>query len=78
MDNGEEQELRSVLAEKFSQLKETDGEAPKELKEEVFSTLNSLIMVGDLVDLFTVKFAQTELSFLDPSLAGEWSDEETD
>ena len=74
-DNVEGQELKTVLEQKFRQLNEENESAPVELKQEVFNTLNSLIMVGDLVDLFTVKFAQTELSFLDPSITEDWEED---
>ncbi len=64
----ESRELTSILEQKFSEMNEGKAPAPPELKEDVFNTLNSLLMVGDLVDLFVVKFAHTELSFLEPNV----------
>jgi hypothetical protein len=64
--------LQSILEKKFLELNEGREPAPADLKEEVFETLNSLIMVGDLMDLFTVKFAQTEMNLFDPSLPPIW------
>lgn len=67
-------ELRTVLEQKFSQMNIDNDEAPAELKKEVFNTLNSMILVGDILDLFTIKFAQTELTFLDPDSHEEMED----
>lgn len=60
----ENNEVREILEETFEQLKPTD-EIPSDVKKEVFSTLETLQFVADLSELFTVKFAQTELDFLD-------------
>jgi len=64
-DFEESKEMKSLLEEKFSQFL-TEDEPPQELKKEVFNSLNSLIMLGDLADLFTVKFAQTNIGFISP------------
>ncbi len=72
----ENPELQSVLEKKFSQLNPENNLAPEDLKGEVFDTLNSMLLLGDLVDLFTVKFARTELNFLDPTIPGEWEEED--
>ncbi len=72
----EDSRLKTVLEQKFFEMNQDQELAPADLKQEVFSTLNSLIMVGDLVDLFTVKFAQTELTFLDPSIEEDWDNSE--
>lgn len=69
--------FQSILEKKFLEMNPEHEEAPADLKEEVFGTLNTLIMVGDLVDLFTLKFAQTELNFLDPTQSGEWEDQDS-
>ena len=39
--------------------------APEDLKKEVFNTLDMLNLLGDIADLFTAKFTQTEAVFLD-------------
>lgn len=63
----EDKELRSLLEEKFNQfLTEEEQEAPDDIKDQVFNTINSMILFGDIADLFTLKFAKTNLSFLDP------------
>lgn len=41
--------------------------APEELKKEVFKSLDTFTLFADLVDLFTGKYAATEISFLDTS-----------
>lgn len=56
--------VKKNLEEKFKEL-QSDTQAPEGLKEEVFNTLDSLAFMGDLVDLFTVKFTHTESEFLD-------------
>lgn len=56
-------DLQISLEEKFKALLPED-DAPAELKKEVFQTLDTLNLVGDIVDLFTDKFIQTEASFL--------------
>ena len=47
--------IRQNLEEQFKSLLPTE-DAPLELKEEVFNTLDTLSLVGDIVDLFTTKF----------------------
>jgi len=39
-------------------------EPPKELKGEVFKTLSTLEFAADFIELFTTKFFQSELEFL--------------
>jgi hypothetical protein len=68
-------QLQTILEKKFHELNEGRAPAPADLKEEVFATLNSLILVGDLMDLFTVKFAQTEMNIVDPSIPSQWDAE---
>ena len=71
-DFGESRELKTLLEEKFRQMTLESDAAPTELKKEVFNTLNSMILMGDLVDLFTVKFANTKMRFMDPSLSEDF------
>ena len=64
------------LEEKFKQLI-PDENAPEELKKEVFQTLDTLNLLGDLADLFTVKFSKTEAVFLGMVQDDEeWENEE--
>ena len=73
----EDDRLRAILEEKFRKLnKELEFEAPPELKQQVFSTLSSLTILGDMLDLFVIKFAQAELTLLDPSIQSDWGDSE--
>ncbi|MEM8528945.1 MAG: hypothetical protein AAGG68_30205 [Bacteroidota bacterium] len=60
MDN--KNDLQLSLEEKFKALLPKE-DAPEELKKEVFQTLDTLNLVGDIVDLFTDKFIQTEATF---------------
>lgn len=64
MKNKEANKIRENLEEKFKQLLPDDN-APEELKEEVFNTLDTFNLMGDIVDLFTTKFSQSESHLLD-------------
>lgn len=64
IENNENEKVRSNLENQFQKL--IPGEAPPDdLKEEVFNTLNSINLLADILDLFTLKFTQTEADFLD-------------
>lgn len=53
-----------------------DENAPEELKKEVFQTLDTLNLIGDLADLFTAKFSKTEAVLLGLLQDEEFLDEE--
>lgn len=53
-----------------------DENAPEELKKEVFQTLDTLNLIGDLADLFTAKFSKTEAVLLGLLHDEEFLDEE--
>lgn len=61
----EEKLLKKVLEERLQQVSPENGEAPAELKEEVFSTLDMISFLADLADFFTLKFTETEISILE-------------
>lgn len=46
------------------QASEEEKEAPEILKEEVFSTLETLQLAADIIDLFTVKFVESNIKVL--------------
>jgi hypothetical protein len=52
-----------LLEEKFQLLPNND-EAPEELKEEVFASLDAINFAAEFAGLFTVKFAQTGMALL--------------
>ena len=56
--------IQKHLEEQFGQMRRPES-APEELKDQVFDTLDTLNLVADIVDLFTVKFSKTEAEFLD-------------
>lgn len=61
------EELRNHLSEQFHQLQPKEP-APQELKKNVFDTLDTLQLMADVADLFTVKFAKANtrmVGFLD-------------
>lgn len=71
--NDEKNPIRENLEDKFKQLLPAE-DAPEEVKKEVFQTLDTLNLLGDLADLFTVKFSRTEAAFL--GMAAEEDEEE--
>ncbi len=56
--------IRNNLHHQFAQLT-SEEPAPEALKEEVFDTLDTIHLLADVMDLFTVKFGNTEAEFLD-------------
>lgn len=59
---GKGDQIRSNLTNVFQEY--TNKEVPKELKKEVFSTLASIELAANVLDLFTVKFIRSEAEFL--------------
>lgn len=60
----EKTEIQTHLENLFADLKPNDT-APKDTKEQVFDTIATIELVGDIMELFTGKFGQTEIEFLD-------------
>lgn len=78
MKNKEEtNKIRQNLEAQFKGLLPKD-DAPQELKEEVFNTIDTLSLIGDIVDLFTTKFSHTETVFLQIIQEDESGDEALD
>lgn len=48
----------------FKLLKQQEP-APKELKGEVFQTLETMVLLADIFDLFTAKYTMSEMEFLE-------------
>ncbi len=55
-------QIRNNLTNVFKEY--TNKEVPAELKKEVFSTLASIELAANILDLFTVKFIRSEAEFL--------------
>lgn len=51
-------------------------ELPSDLKQELISSLDSLTLFADIVDLFTVKAIETEVNFLDLAGSNEFTEKE--
>ena len=66
--------IKQNLEDKFKKLLPAK-DAPADLKREVFQTLDTLEFFGNLVDLFTTKFTQTEAVFLGMIQEGGGEDE---
>ena len=64
-DLNKEKILDEMLWEKLQSIEKESNPAPEELKEEVFSTLDTVNFFADLADLFTVKFTEVELAVLE-------------
>lgn len=73
--NQEKTPLQRHLEQLFEQMK-PDENAPKAIKDEVFSTIETIELVSDITDLFTGKFSETEGEFLDIIANGSPEDEE--
>lgn len=52
------------MIDKFKLLKQSEP-APEELKGQVFQTLDTMVLLTDIFDLFTAKYTMSELEFLD-------------
>ena len=65
-------QLNEFFEKKFEQLEQTEegSQAPSELKEEVFNSLDTLTLLGDIVGLFTSDFTFSEAILLDTALDG--------
>lgn len=64
------------LMQQFHEM-ESQVSPPPELKEEVFSTLDTLDLLVDIADLFTVKFTETEATILEAMTRDEENGEKT-
>ncbi|MCB0686133.1 MAG: hypothetical protein KDC53_06400 [Saprospiraceae bacterium] len=42
-----------------------EGQVPDHLKTDIFNTIDIIELTADVLDLFVVKFSQTEISFLE-------------
>lgn len=59
-ENSKKETPQKKLTEKLQQMGKKTA-VPEDLKEEVFSTLDTLNLFADIADLFTAKFTMTEL-----------------
>lgn len=57
------EEIKDNLTKVFQQYTNTD--VPEDLEDEIFSTLDTIELVAGFMDLFTIKFAQTEAELID-------------
>jgi len=63
IDYDESSEIKSLLEEKFGEFIDEEN-VPDDIKGEVFNSLNTLALIGDLTDLFTIKFAKTNFNMI--------------
>ena len=74
-NKNDQSEIHKNLEEQFQKLG-ADTEAPKDLKKEVFNTLDTLQLMGDIADLFTAKFTQSEAELMDVVTPNKEEEEE--
>ena len=60
----------------LKKIAEKGGDAPVVLEAEVFSTLDNILLLADIVGLFTVKFTLTELQAFDAAFSDEQANED--
>ncbi len=58
------------MEEQFKSL-QTEKAPPEDIKQEVFKTLDALLFMADVLDLFTVKYIATEAAILTTALPNE-------
>jgi hypothetical protein len=63
------------LFQQMSERKEETTETPERIKEAVFSSVNAASIVGDIVDLFTVKFFQSHAEIVNAAPQSEFGNE---
>ena len=63
-DREDENPIRKNLEEQFGQLG-SNVTPPEDLEKEVFDTIDTLALFGDVLDLFTAKFTQSEAHLID-------------
>lgn len=69
--------LNQHLSETFDKLRlSRHVETPEDLKTAVFESLDTLSFIGDVVDLFTLKFGQSEASLINLFEVGAEEEEE--
>lgn len=54
-----------LLEQRFEQLDRSSDPVPEEIREEVFSTIDTLSFLAELADFFTVRFTDSEWSMLE-------------
>ncbi len=74
--NEQGKELRNHLKDEFQKMQPKEA-APAVLKKQVFDTLDTIRLMADMADLFTVKFTKTESQMMD-LLGDEQSDNPTE
>ena len=71
--NPNPKKLSEHLEAQFNQMAKGTA-APSELQTEVFNTLDTIGLIGDVADLFTVKFTFSEAAVIDAAM-GNFEDE---
>ncbi|PHN03731.1 hypothetical protein [Flavilitoribacter nigricans] len=64
MKNKDHTPVDQILEDRFGQLNASVS-APKEIRDEVFSTIDTLSFLAELADFFTVRFTDSEWSMLE-------------
>ncbi len=67
MNNNNPQHVSDFLEEQFKELAEGTA-APSELQDQVFNTLDTLSLIGDVAELFTINFSMSEAIVIDTAI----------
>lgn len=65
MKSNDKTAVDQLLEQRFEQLNATTDPVPEEIREEVFSTIDTLSFLAELADFFTVRFTDSEWSMLE-------------
>jgi len=69
MNKSNPKHVSDFLEEQFKELAKGTA-APSELQDEVFNTLDTLTLVGDVAELFTINFSMSEAIVIDTAIEG--------
>ena len=67
MNKSNPKHVSDFLEEQFKELA-NGTPAPSELQDEVFNTLDTLALVGDVAELFTINFSMSEAIVIDTAI----------
>lgn len=72
MKSSMQNQLHEFFEKRFEQFEQAEegSQAPSELKDEVFNSLDTLTLLGDIVGLFTSDFTFSEAILLNTALEG--------
>lgn len=76
MNNNHRSAVDQILGERLAQMEVPATDAPDQIREEVFSTIDTLSFLAELADFFTVRFTESEWAMLEAVSDGMFRPEE--